>query len=117
MVVDQSNFNNFGRRIRRLDRTRRAMDRGFSARVRADGLVVVEPRRARVRLPFAPILLTVAALILFKGVLLASVGGDAYQDQLVTLRSGSVLEQAGAWVMQADRISTFVAERIATVLP
>ncbi len=117
MVLDQSSFNNFDLRVRRLDRKHRAMGRGYSTKIRSDGLVVVEPRRARVRLPFAPILLAVAALILFKGLLLASVGGDAYQDQLAKLRSGSVFEKTGAWVMQVDSASAVVAEKIAPLLP
>lgn len=117
MARDLSSANEFHQRIRRLDRKQRAMGHGYSAKIRSDGLMVIQPRRARVRVPFAPILLAVAALILFKGLLLASIGEESYQDRLAELQAGSFVEQAGAWVMQVDTASVFVAEKIAPVLP
>lgn len=69
-------------------------------------------RRARVRLPFRPIALILAAVLLFKATIFAQLGAEAYQQRIASLASASWPEQAAAWVLHADpatrKLSTFI---------
>lgn len=109
MVTAHERFNE---RLRRLARKHRAMGRGYVMQLMPDGLVVAEPIRVRVKLPYRLATLLIVSLFVFKGFLLASLGTQTYQDRLVALNEGTIVEQAGAWIMQPDRISTFIADRI-----
>jgi hypothetical protein len=104
-------------RVRQLERKHGAMDHGHSAQIRPDGLIVVGPKRKVVsRISVRSVLLFLAAFLLFKGFLIASIGVDGYRDRLSTLQAGSMLEQGGALVMIADPLSQMIAENIRPIL-
>ena len=85
--------------------------------MRADGLIVIEPRKkAQSRISGRSVILFVAAILLFKGLLMASLGYDSYNYRVAELRQGSTLEQAGAWVMRSDPLSTKIAEKLMPIL-
>ena len=48
--------------------------------------------------------------------LLAWLGPDTYGDRVADLAAGTPVEQAGAWVMQSDPASRFVADQIKPLL-
>lgn len=48
-------------------------------------------------------------MIAFKAVLYATLGGATYTNRVNDLASGTVIEQAGAWVMAADPITVWLA--------
>lgn len=106
----------FNERLRRLARKHRAMGRGYVMRLMPDGLIVPEPVKLRIELPYRVTTLIIVALLVFKGFLIASLGAQPYQDRLFTLSDGTFVEQAGAWLMQPDRISMVIADQIAPVL-
>lgn len=107
----------FNKRLRRLDRKHRAMENGYSAYVRPDGLIVAKPRRSRSRLSLKPVIFCLAGLVLFKGILLAQLGSAVYLERVASLQGGTVVEQAGAWVMQVDPASEWIAGQIKNLLP
>ena len=107
----------FDRRVSRLNRKHVAMSRGAVTTLRKDGLIVVRPARRTVHFPFKFLLITFAALFLFKGFLLAWLGPDTYGDRVADLSAGTSAEQVGAWVMQSDPASRFVADQIKPYLP
>jgi len=108
---------NFLSRVRRLESKHDAMHQGYSARVRSDGLIVVGPaKKIESRISARSILLFLAAFILFKGFLIASIGLVGYQERLTKLQAGSILEQGGAMIMFADPLSLWSAEQIGPVL-
>lgn len=106
----------FDQRLRRLDRKHRAMARGYTTRMRSDGLIEVKPKRRSPPISGRSVLLFIAAFFLFKGFLLANIGGQSYDDRVDLLKSGTVVEQAGGWVMQADPLTQFIAQKIGPVL-
>jgi len=103
-------------RVRHLERKHDAMGRGYSAKIRPDGLIVVAPKKIESRISARSVVLFLAAFLVFKGFLIASIGLDGYQDRLAKLQAGSVLEQGGAMVMFADPLSQMIAEKIGPVL-
>ena len=106
----------FNQRVERLDRTHRNLSRGFVTRIRPDGLMVVQPRRAAFHIPAKAVILFVLAFLGFKAFLLASIGPGAYLDRVARLESGTIVEQAGAWVMQIDPASQVIASKIGPIL-
>ncbi|MCE8538641.1 hypothetical protein KBY27_14420 [Ruegeria pomeroyi] len=106
----------FDQRIRRLNKKHAALSRGYTARMRKDGLIELKPRRSGGRSPFKALLMLCIAVLAFKAFLLASLGPDSYDARLSRLAEGTPVEQAGAWVMQADPASRFLAEQIGPIL-
>jgi len=107
----------FRHRLRRLGRKNAQMGRGYSARMRADGLIVVEPKKVvRSRISGRSLLLFVAAVLLFKGFLMASLGFDSYNYRVAQLSAGTVIERGGAVIMQSDPLSLKIAEKLLPIV-
>lgn len=99
------NHDAFEGRLQRIEKMHRQLASGYVLHVQDDGLIVARPRRARATIPVRGIVLFIAGFLLFKGVLIASLGQVTYDDRVTALAGGSLLERAGAWVMLADPIS------------
>ncbi len=106
----------FERRIDRLTKKHQAMARGYSARMRSDGLIEIKPRRAHLRFSPRGLFLFIAAFVVFKAFLLANLGADTYDQRVSRLQEGTAVEKAGAFVMQIDPLSQFVAGHMGRVL-
>nr|WP_263618922.1 hypothetical protein [Ruegeria profundi] len=102
----------FDRRIHRLNKKHAKLSRGYRATMRKDGLVVMKPQRVRSAVPAKLLLICLAGLFAFKVFLLSSLGSSAYQYRVDNLALGTPVEQAGAWVMQIDPVSAFLATQI-----
>lgn len=107
----------FDKRLKRIVRRHDKMSNGVVRTVTSDGLIIAKPRLYKPRFPLKGLLVVLMLGFLFKGFLFAYLGEGAYGDRVAALKSGTVLEQAGAWVMQPDPVTYIVAEGIATVLP
>lgn len=113
-MVDR-NMQNFYGRIGRIERIHEAGG-GFEA----DGTLGMSyynarrkgPRRATV---LGPVVLVMMAVIAIKSAVLASIGSERYEDRIAALRAGTSLEQAGAYVLQADPLTVAASERIRSV--
>lgn len=106
----------FDQRVSRLDRMHRDLSHGYVTRIRPDGLIVIQPRRASFHFPIKAMVIFVLAFVAFKGFLLASIGPDAYHDRIALLESGTIVEQGGAWVMQIDPVSEAIANKFGPIL-
>ena len=53
------------------------------------------------------------AIFARKGAILYSVGASAYQDRVARLEAGEGFDRLGAWMMQADPLTQFMAGQIA----
>jgi hypothetical protein len=113
MVENQLQFD---QRLRRLTKKHRAMAQGYTTRMRPDGLIVVKPRKTKSRVSFRSVLLFVAAFFLFKGFLFATLGPETYDERVGRLQQGSMIEQAGAFVMQGDPVTNFIASKLGPIL-
>ena len=113
--MDQSHLD-FEERLQRVMRKHRSMTKGYSFRMRADGLMVAVPRRAVRPIPMRSLFMLVGSILLFKAFILAHIGPAGYADRLDILRQGSVVERAGAFVMQSDPATRHIAEVLRPIL-
>ncbi|NSY39443.1 hypothetical protein [Leisingera sp. ANG59] len=106
----------FQSRLKHINRKHAAMSEGFSAQMRPDGLLVLQPRRVQSRISARTVLFFAAAFLLFKGFLIAALGSASYDERVARLSGGSAVERAGAFLMQAEPASMYIAQKIGPVL-
>ena len=99
----------FQTRIGSLERQHKKLARGYKTEMRDDGLIVVKPKRGQRGFRLRGLVLLVAGFFVFKGFMLASLGEVTYDERVSKLGNGTTAEQAGAWVMQSDPFTTFLA--------
>ena len=109
-------FDNFDKRLNKIDRKHRALARGYTSRVGSDGLIVIRPRRRGLRLPVKGLALLGLGFFGLKGLMLAQIGHDNFAARLNDLNNGTIAEQAGAWIMQVDPATKWIAELILPLL-
>ena len=102
----------FDQRVHRLNKKHAKLSRGYRATMRKDGLVVMKPQRVKSAVPAKLLLICLVGLFAFKVFLLTSLGASAYQYRVDNLSQGTAVEKAGAWVMQIDPVSEFLAGHI-----
>jgi len=108
----------FDKRVRKIVQGHhRLATNGAVLRMNSDGLIEARPRRRGPRFPLRGLVLLVGAGMLFKGFLLAHLGGISYNERVGLLADGTIVEQAGAWIMQPDPVTVQLAEWIGQVLP
>lgn len=100
----------FEKRLRGIVRRHRRMQHGVVHRVDRNGLIVARPRIYKPQFPLAGLLMLVATWFVFKSILLAHMGEVTFAERVEALSEGSIVEQAGAWVMQADVVTVFGAQ-------
>ncbi|MEM6638149.1 MAG: hypothetical protein AAF667_19950 [Pseudomonadota bacterium] len=106
------NMENFGKRLRRIDRKHKHLSRGFVTVVNSDGLLVAQPRRTPVRFPWKLVAVLLIALFAFKGLIYANHGADNYALRVSALKIGTPVEQIGGWVMQPDPLTIWIAGKL-----
>ncbi|MGH1576418.1 hypothetical protein [Planktotalea sp.] len=86
----------------------RASHKDYVTLVDKNGLIQVVPRRRARSLPLAPfklLALLVVLVTVFKALALFNVGLNDYQEELAVLKTGNMLERAGAFVLQVDPVT------------
>lgn len=115
-MVDR-NLQNFHGRLGRIDDIHRAGG-GFEA----DGTLGMSfynarkrqgSRRMGILAPLALIAMTVLGL---KAVVHATVGAELYEERVTELRAAGGIEQAAAYVLQADPITLSLSDKIGLLL-
>lgn len=113
----QDPYSNFQSRLKKLARKHSAMAHGFATVMRPDGLIVVQPKRRRAPgIPLRGLTYLLIGFFVFKGFMLSSLGPATYEDRLGRLQDGTVIEQAGAWVMQIDPLTLMLSQMIGPIL-
>ncbi|WP_298972151.1 hypothetical protein [uncultured Roseobacter sp.] len=112
-----SDYAQFEKRLAVLTTKHRKMARGYTAKIGEDGLIMVEPKRVRSPIRPRTIVLMGVGVFLFKALLLTSTGLATYENRIAALSSGTVFEQAAAWVMQPDVVSRYLAETFTKMIP
>lgn len=108
----------FDKRLKRIVRRHDRMSSGGAVKtVTSDGLIVARPRVYKPKFPLKGLLAIVVLGFLFKGFVFASLGAEQYAERVASLKEGSVMEQAGAWIMQPDPATVMIAEGIGAILP
>ncbi len=101
----------FDRRVQRIQKRHRKLASGYVQTVGPDGLIIVKPRR-RIRFPWKGIVMVLLAFFAFKGFLHAELGDAIYAQRVAKLESGTAIERAGAWVMQADPLTQWISAQV-----
>jgi hypothetical protein len=105
MTIDAS----LDRRLYKIVRTHNRMRRnGVVHRVGRDGLIRSRPRLVRPRFPLKGALIVVTLLVVFKALLFAQLGAGGYALKVDALRGGSMVEQAGAFIMQEEPVTVAI---------
>ncbi|MEL6466976.1 MAG: hypothetical protein AAFQ58_18600 [Pseudomonadota bacterium] len=100
----------FEERLNVLGRKHSAMGNGYTTRVRGDGLIVVKPKpQPRRGFPLRGLLALALGFFLFKAFMMASLGETTYDERTGKLAEGTAVEQAGAWLMQLDPFTRYLA--------
>lgn len=106
----------FHKRLGRLVRKHEALSRGYVTGMRPDGLIVARPCAARPWISGRAVLLLLVAFFVLKSLLLAGMDMSAYNKCIANMRDGTVLEKAGALVMQPDPLSQMIASEMRRIL-
>lgn len=61
-------------------------------------------------------LLVAGSFLLIKSLLLLQIGEANYQDRVARLKTGGYVETAGAYVMQMDPVTVWVAEKLREIV-
>jgi len=77
-----------------------------------DGVIVMTSHRPEAAITLKGFMLLVAAFLVFKGAVIAYLGLPVYAEAIVILEHGSILEQAGAFIMRPDFASQAVAGQL-----
>lgn len=100
----------FEKRLRRIVKNHQRMANGVVHSVNSQGLIVARPKIYNPRFPLRGLLLLVATAFLFKGYIYTSLGSGTYSERVASLSEGTLIEQAGAWIMQADTATVAVSQ-------
>ena len=99
----------FDSRLKGIAKTREKMRGGYVGHVTRDGLIVFRPKRRRIAFSPRGLALVVLGFVAFKALIMAHLGVNTYQARVDALKDGSMVEQAGAFIMQADPATRYVA--------
>ncbi len=109
-------FEEFERRMRRINRRHTKLSQGYVTSINDDGLVVAKPRRRANGATLRGVALMIAVILVFKGFLHAQLGPEGYADRVDRLASGNFVEQAGAWVMTADPVTLWLSGNLVSLV-
>ena len=106
----------FERRLARIDQIH-AAGGAFEA-TGALGRAYFDSHRPKERraFPWRGVALVFFGMLLFKGAILAQVGPETYAQRVATLTEGNTAERVGAWVLQADAPTQFIAAQLRAIL-
>jgi len=95
----------FDKRLKKIVRNHQRMAHGVAHVTGKDGLIVARPRVYNPSFPFRGLLLLIGTAFIFKAYIHAYLGAADYNSRLASLADGTLIEQAGAWLMQADPVT------------
>lgn len=103
----------FDKRLVRIVRKHSRMQHGVVHKIDHNGLIVARPRVYNPKFPLKGLMMVLATAFLLKGYMMAALGAGLYDEKVALLAQGTYIEQAGAWMMQSDPATEFVAARFA----
>lgn len=116
-VVMTDSYGEFQNRVSRIYKKREKRS-FFRKNTRAvynvgqDGYTVIRGAKYRRSFPWTGLIFVLAAFFGVKGTIIAQVGPDFFNQQIAGVSSTNWVERAGAWTMQPDPVSDWVAKTI-----
>lgn len=105
----------FGKRVTYLNCKNTLMAKGYYTTIRNDGLIVAHPVKRDFGFPWKIVTLLVVLFFGFKALTLSAIGPGTYQIRLNTLKNGTVIEQAGGWVLGLDPVTLAISAKIGPI--
>ncbi|MEO1140448.1 MAG: hypothetical protein AAFW87_13440 [Pseudomonadota bacterium] len=105
-------FEGFDARLKKIDRNRTRLANGYSAKVTKDGLIVFRPKRRSSTFSVRGLVFLAVGFFVFKAMILAHLGNTVYDQRVIALQQGTAVELAGAYVMQKDPVTVFIAQKL-----
>ncbi|MFU1477735.1 hypothetical protein ACM25N_08515 [Roseovarius sp. C7] len=105
--------NDFSNRLKAVERKHAKLARGYSCKVGRDGLIVFKPKRRKIGFPWRTLAMVVVGFLAFKGLVIAQMGTETYDQRISEMSAGPLQEQIGAFVMQPDPVAEVVARNVA----
>lgn len=106
----------FGKRLDRINKQHARLSGGYVTVMNSDGLIVARPRKSHFRFPWRALALVAVMFFVFKGILMVGLGETEYANRAVRLQAGTPVEQLGAWAMQPDPVTMWIAAQIKAVV-
>ena len=103
---------NFYKRERAVRRKHTRMARGYVTKIDKNGVIVQKPDNKVKGFGARIFVLLAIAFVIFKGFILANLGAEEYAVRLASLEGGETYQQVGAWLMQVDPVTGFIAEQL-----
>ena len=113
-----ANFQNFDARMARITRQHQRLAKGYVTKVTKDGLIVHRPRR-RVApyIPWRSVLGLLVVGMAVKVLMFVNLGPETYDARVATLMAGTQFEQVGAYLLQADQATLWLAAKVEELKP
>jgi hypothetical protein len=104
----------FDSRLKSVAKRKARLERGYQSKVSKDGLIVFKPKcRPRgTGISVRGVFYLIFGFFLFKAMIMAHIGGTIYGQRVATLQEGTVVEQAGGFVMQPDAVTRAIATQL-----
>ena len=104
----------FDARLKGIAKRKTRLERGYKSQVSRDGLIILRPQKRAIspRVSFRGLFYLVFGFFLFKGMIMAHLGGTIYAERVTALQEGTFIEQAGGFVMQPDRVTQAIATQL-----
>lgn len=106
----------FESRLSLMVKKHRALANGYTARIREDGLIVVEPKAPRRHIPARSIVYAFLGFVGFKTLMLVMMGEATYSNRVALLADGTAVERVGSLLMQIDPVTRFAMQSILSVI-
>ncbi|MHA6347248.1 hypothetical protein [Roseivivax sp. CAU 1761] len=100
---------NFERRHREVQRKHSRLAQGYVTRLGRNGVIEHHPKRDYTGHAAMPLMILTVTFVALKTMLLTGLGAEAYEGHLATLSDGGAVERMGAWLMQHDPLTGFLA--------
>ncbi len=105
-------YKDFDNRLARIASNKARLRKGYVSRVGHDGLIVFRPRRARFSVSPRGLAMVVLGFVFFKSVIMAHLGAEVYNQRIAALNSGTLVEQAGGFLMYPDPATRWAAGKM-----
>ncbi|MDU8910431.1 hypothetical protein [Aestuariicoccus sp. MJ-SS9] len=102
-------FREFNRRHREVTKKHRRLAHGYVTKINRNGVIEHHPRSQARGFSFRSLAVVLAITFIFKGYLLAGLGQDDYSAKVSSLAGGNWFEMFGAWAMQIDPLTQWIA--------
>lgn len=103
-------FHEFDRRYRSITKKHRRLAGGYVTKLNANGVIEHQPLRKGRAFSLRAFGFVIATFFILKAYLLAGLGLQSYTGTVVDLAKGNPLEKIGAWMMQIDPLTLWLAQ-------